>query len=113
MLALPCPKCGEVGNFNGWGSDNAYQQLSSRKEVYDDWSAMKYVADYEGVEWKPSPNNHWCPNNKKDKIKNLEVSAYGKTTTVKEILHSLTNEEIQKIFSGIYESQLQENRMAW
>ena len=61
MLKLPCPKCGEIGNFDGWGSHNAHQQLSSRKEVYDDWSAMRYVAEYEGMEWDPSGDNRWFP----------------------------------------------------
>jgi hypothetical protein len=66
MLALPCPKCGKVGSFDGWESKDAHQELSSRKEVYDDWSAMRYVAECEGVEWDPSGNNHWFPENLKD-----------------------------------------------
>jgi len=65
LLALPCPKCGEVGNFNGWESDAPMELLKPAKEqgydIYDDWSAMKYIAHYHGVEWKPSGNNNWFP----------------------------------------------------
>lgn len=63
MLNLPCPKCGEAGNFDGWEAKDAYEKLFQRYEsskvVYDDWSAMKEIARLEGVNWEPSGNNHW------------------------------------------------------
>ena len=65
MLQLPCPNCGDVGNFDGWGSDKPLVDLIPHLEamggqnVYDWWSAMKVVAKQEEVEWCPSPDNHW------------------------------------------------------
>lgn len=64
ILQLPCPKCGDIGNFDGWESDNPYEQLGNalskaEGQVYDDWSAMKYVARAYKVEWEPSPDNTW------------------------------------------------------
>ena len=60
MLKLPCPKCGDVGNFDGWGSNNAYEALHQRyPDVYDDWSAMKAIAKIYKVVWEPSPDNTW------------------------------------------------------
>ena len=64
MLQLPCPKCGEVGNFDGWGSENAYEKLKDTpgEQIYDDWSAMKAIAHFEGMDWEPSGNNTWFNN---------------------------------------------------
>jgi len=58
---MPCPLCGAKGNFDGWGSEDAYGDLKSvaPKEVYDGWSAMKYIAKLHKLEWNPSPDNHW------------------------------------------------------
>jgi len=63
MFRLPCPNCGIEGNFNGWGSNDAYNQVKdlAKGDVYDDWSAMKYVATCNEVEWNPSPDNRWFP----------------------------------------------------
>ena len=64
---MKCPMCGEEGNFDGWGSSNACGQVrealppEARQAIYDDWSAMKLVADTHGVEWCPSPDNRWFP----------------------------------------------------
>ena len=71
MLALPCPKCGEVGNFNGW-SLSSLDDLKGNWKVFPDlWSAMHSMAEREGVEWEPSGNNHWFPEELNDQIKNL------------------------------------------
>ena len=69
MLKLPCPNCGVEGNFDGWGSDDAYNQVKdheNQSEVYDDWSAMKFIAKHHGVKWNPSPDNRWFPKPKLD-----------------------------------------------
>lgn len=63
MLKLPCPKCGDTGNFDGWASNNShiFLQLRGTKEepIYDWWSAMRFIAKQNGVEWGPSPDNTW------------------------------------------------------
>ena len=66
MLQLPCPKCGKEGNFDGWGAEDIHQLRSclsenDRKEVFDPWSAMKYIAKENKVEWCPSRDNRWFP----------------------------------------------------
>lgn len=63
MLKLPCPKCGNKGNFDGWGIDRLTPELEESLEriapIYDMWSAMKAIALRENVAWEPSPNNDW------------------------------------------------------
>lgn len=68
MLGLPCPKCGDAGNFDGWndkGEDLAFYKTyhSEGSEIYDWWSLMKAVASYYEVAWEPSGNNRWFPDN--------------------------------------------------
>lgn len=63
-MKMPCPLCGEEGNFNGWGSSNPVELLKSIKgecKIYDSWSAMKYIAHYHEIEWCPSQDNRWFP----------------------------------------------------
>ena len=77
MFQLPCPKCGVEGNFNGWGSESPYNAAKRLETlthpVYDDWSAMKAVAEFNcpGVEWDPSPDNRWFPATPKRKVKEV------------------------------------------
>lgn len=73
LLKLPCPSCGEVGNFDGWESNNAYQELKDTpgETISDDWSAMRAVAHVMGVEWEPSGDNKWFSDELGDQIKNL------------------------------------------
>ena len=77
MLSLPCPRCGEQGNFDGWGSKNVLDArlIESAKrhgsKIYDMWSAMAYVAECQGVEWEPSGNNHWFPERLNDTISKI------------------------------------------
>lgn len=65
MLQLPCPKCGAVGNFDGWASDNfegadeAIRYLIPSWAIYDWWSAMKAIAESYKIAWEPSPDNTW------------------------------------------------------
>jgi len=65
MLRLPCPQCGAEGNFDGWDSNNILSVVESsaraKEEIYDWWSAMKYIATQYKVEWCPSPDNRWFP----------------------------------------------------
>ena len=67
MMKMPCPNCGVEGNFDGWGSNNAYETIKpyETKEnlVYDDWSAMKLIAALSEVEWCPSEDNRWFSDN--------------------------------------------------
>jgi len=62
LAHIPCPLCKEKGDFDGWGSDNAYETVKPHTvnfPIFDDWSAMKFIALTNGVEWNPSPDNHW------------------------------------------------------
>ena len=62
LAKIPCPLCDEKGNFDGWGSDKAYEDVKPvavNFPVFDDWSAMKFIAHTHKMEWNPSPNNHW------------------------------------------------------
>lgn len=77
-LKLPCPKCGETGNFDGWCGKNAYDKLKEIGErggfaIYDDWSAMKYIAICNKLAWEPSPNNSWFhrPNQEEEDYSHL------------------------------------------
>lgn len=77
LLKLPCPQCSKIGNFDGWESDNlekvkgAFPPETLQKKIYDWWSAMKVIAEQYGVEWAPSGNNQWFPEELGDQIKNL------------------------------------------
>ncbi len=62
LLKLPCPKCGEVGNFDGWGAngpDVLVRLAKNSEDVYDWWSAMKHIAKLYRVEWEISPDCAW------------------------------------------------------
>lgn len=66
MLKLPCPKCGDEGNFDGWASDKPLAQVREYAEakgvrIYDAWSAMHFIADEYQMEWDPSGNLRWFP----------------------------------------------------
>jgi len=79
-MRMPCPKCGTEGNFDGWGSKDAYGDLKERgtKEypVYDDWSAMKYIAHHNSVEWGPSGDNRWFPESYQDQNGNCPLCGH-------------------------------------
>ncbi len=66
MLQLLCPKCGDKGNYDGWGinalSDDLRSQLErvTKEPMYDLWAAMKAIAKLHKVEWQPSPDNDWA-----------------------------------------------------
>lgn len=84
MFKLPCPKCGDVGNFDGWGSDHPISQLremlleSEKQEVYDAWSAMRWIAKFYGVKWEPSGDNTWFHSRVNKDISTLiQYSSYG------------------------------------
>ena len=76
-LKLPCPKCGHIGNFDGWGSKSPCEALKDRdtqeQPIYDDWSAMKFIARQYGIAWEPSPDNTWFrrPNSTKESCAKL------------------------------------------
>jgi hypothetical protein len=60
-MAMPCPKCGEIGNFNGWFSKDLDQVAKSLPEakIYDGWSAMRAIAKAYSVKWEISPDCTW------------------------------------------------------
>jgi len=64
-LGMPCPKCGEVGNFDGWGSGEQtledIQESFPSAQIYDWWSALKEVAklNCKDLEWEISPDCRW------------------------------------------------------
>jgi hypothetical protein len=59
---LPCPLCGSKGFFGGW-YDRGYTlqelEIMFNRPVYDAWSAMRAVAEVEGLIWDPSGDNTW------------------------------------------------------
>jgi len=63
MLRLLCPKCGKLGDFDGWGGD-AYERAKKYETedspVYDDWSGLKAIARLNGItKWEISPDCSW------------------------------------------------------
>lgn len=61
MMGLPCPNCHRTHCFDGWGTNDIekFTEGYPDKEIFDGWSAMKYVAKIHNLEWKPSPDNRW------------------------------------------------------
>ena len=60
MMGLPCPNCHRAHCFDGWSSNNIDGIIDQYpKEVFDAWSAMRFIAKLEHKEWKPSPDNRW------------------------------------------------------
>lgn len=63
MLKLPCPKCGDVCNFDGWASDNPIEQVNQafkgHNKAYDAWSVMRIIATLSELEWEISPDCSW------------------------------------------------------
>jgi hypothetical protein len=64
MLQLPCPKCGDIGNFDGWEAKDPVRHVrkalpDKKDEVYDAWSALKAVAEIHEVSWDISPDCSW------------------------------------------------------
>lgn len=45
-----------------------------------------------------------------DRLREIKVVAYGKRSTVLHLLMSMTDEEVEEVFSGVLESMLQEGR---
>ncbi len=66
MIGMPCPKCGKVGNFDGWTGDDL-EWIRSHAEaqgipVFDWWSALKAMVQLEapkGTTWEISPDCGW------------------------------------------------------
>ena len=48
---------------------------------------------------------------KECRMKNLEISASGKTTTIPKLLQALSDEELKETFKPIFESLIQEGKM--
>lgn len=77
MLQLPCPECGEVGNFDGWANNgmslDEIKGVHPGERIYDWWSAMRIVAKNHKMEWAPSPDNKWFkrPNHSREQYKDL------------------------------------------
>ncbi|KKL13222.1 hypothetical protein LCGC14_2527930 [marine sediment metagenome] len=65
MISMPCPKCGEVRNFDGWDSGNQTLEDVGKTipgaQIYDWWSALKAVArdNIPDVKWEISPDCSW------------------------------------------------------
>lgn len=63
MASLPCPKCGAVGNFDGWSGDLGMYDDDNPppKNVYDGWSLLKYIfsVNVRDGEWAISPDCSW------------------------------------------------------
>ncbi len=59
MMDLPCPNCHRTRCFDGWGTNDITKLAEQHPEVFDRWSAMKYIAKENNKEWKPSGDNRW------------------------------------------------------
>ena len=59
MLKLPCPKCGDTGNFDGWASNSPMEQLKEIPQICDAWSGMRYIAATYDLKWETSPDCSW------------------------------------------------------
>ena len=60
MMGLPCPNCHRTHYFDGWGIDSVEEMINHYpEEVFDRWSAMKFIAKHNHLEWKPSGDNRW------------------------------------------------------
>ena len=70
MMAMPCPECGAVRNFDGWsGSEETITDLiaAARHEhypdiaVYDSWSVLRYIflINVKNGTWAISPDCRW------------------------------------------------------
>jgi len=57
-FGLSCPLCGKTHCFDGWGADSI-DGVGQRPEVFDEWSAMRYIANMYHLEWRPSTDNSW------------------------------------------------------
>ncbi|KKK71991.1 hypothetical protein LCGC14_2908360, partial [marine sediment metagenome] len=51
MMNMPCPKCGETRNFDGWDGDWQDLKGAPGEKIYDGWSALKSVAHFYGAAW--------------------------------------------------------------
>ena len=58
-MGLPCPNCHRTHCFDGWGTNSIDKLHERHPEVFDGWSAMKFIAKENNMEWKPSPDNRW------------------------------------------------------
>lgn len=54
FLKLPCPNCGETGNFDGFMIPDG------------DWDVLKKIAEDRNLIWSPSPDNSWFKRDEKD-----------------------------------------------
>lgn len=84
-LHLPCPSCGDIGNFNGWSDRLPYSELkanilqrSPEARIVDYWTIMKYIAEQEKVSWEPSGDNSWFPK---------ELNSYFRSVIRKEVTY--------------------------
>ena len=87
MLKVPCPKCGEVGNFDGWSNLRDFEATKKVLEagghqVYDWWSAMKAIAKNYKVAWNPSKDNQWFPQDINSIISDIIRSMRGLNMTL-------------------------------
>ena len=63
-LKMPCRLCKDEGNFDGWESEEAYpvvKEVYPEANIYDDWSAMRYIAKSHKLYWNPSGDCRWFP----------------------------------------------------
>jgi len=60
---MPCPRCKDNGNFDGFGFDNVTDAMAERANAWDEpgdaWGVMRAVAKYRRLKWQPSPYNKW------------------------------------------------------
>ena len=59
MLKIPCRLCRAIGNYDQYSANAAHQEHYG---TFDGWSTMKALANYEELQWNPSPDNTWRSN---------------------------------------------------
>ena len=56
MLKIPCRLCRAIGNYDQYSANTNHMKTHG---TFDGWSTMKALANMEGLEWNPSPDNTW------------------------------------------------------
>ena len=59
MLKIPCRLCRAIGNYDQYSANTHHMEMHG---TFDGWSTMKALANYERLEWNPSPDNTWRSN---------------------------------------------------
>ena len=91
MLRIPCRLCGAVGNYDGHSATTTHMRLHG---TYDGWSTMKALANYEELEWNPSPDNTWRSNEEIEGHMDLDTIDLDHDLGVRDLTDPFTGEMV-------------------